>query len=192
MSVEDRLRRGLADNAQSIEASTERELTAVLARNRRRTQLRWVGYATTAAVAAVVTVIAFAFVGQRQPTTPPATPERATALAGRYVVDVPSSKQAKRLHVAGRWVIVMENDGGLAIVPPAGYTGIVSGASYRIEGDRVRTNSFIDSPGCQRTSDQSGLYEWQEAAGIVEFVAVKDACMARRIIFSGQPWVSVP
>ena len=192
MSVEDRLRRGLADNATNIEAFVERELTVVLARNRRRNQLRWAGYGALAAAAAVVAVIALTFIRQPHATTPPATPDTTTTLAGRYVVDVAPSKQAERLHVDGRWVIVLQEDGGLELVAPAGYTGIVSGASYRIEGDRVRTNSFIDSPGCQRTEDQSGLYEWHKTAGIVDFVLVHDDCAARRIVFSGQAWVSVP
>ena len=200
MSIEQRLRDGLAENARSIDPFVERELGAVLARKRRRTHLRWAGYGGMAAAAAVVTVVALALIGQRQATTPPATPDTTTTtsttttngLAGRYVVDVAASKQAEHLNLVGRWVIVLEDDGALELVPPVGYTGIVSGLSYRIEGDRIRTNAFIDSPGCQRTADQSGLYEWHQSGGVVDFVVAHDDCAARRLIFSGQTWVSAP
>lgn len=76
MSVDERLRQGLARNAGAVEASTERHLSTVLARARRRRRCRWSWAAAGAAASAAVLLLPSVFGVSR--TDNPATVARAT------------------------------------------------------------------------------------------------------------------
>jgi len=193
MSVEERLRTGLARNSDSLQPSVERDLALVLARKRRRTQRRWAGSGLAAAAAVTAIVLAVPHVGDRsQPAEPPSTAEvqePAGPVVGEYVVDVARTPGTRAAGVAGRWVITLAADGGMSFVPPPGYLGVVSGLSYRSDGDLMQTNALIDSPGCQTDGEEPGVYRWTQTVESLQFVLVRDPCDARRLVFAGQRWV---
>src|SRR4051812_25882656 len=107
MSVDERLRIGLARNAQSCNPDVEPLLEAALTRGRRDRRLRW-ARTTAGVMAAACTALVLALsLGWRSDRGAPLVPaDRATtsaALQGRYAGDVPTQPSAPG--VAGRWVL---------------------------------------------------------------------------------------
>jgi hypothetical protein len=134
---------------------------------------------------AVVTSLAV----ERQRAVP--QPTQPDDVQGSYVVRVPPSDIADEAGMVGRWVVSLSRDGSLRLVPPRQFDSSVSGASYRIEGEQLTTNAFVDQPGCQVTNRQLGVYTIDRTADGLTFHPVADDCPARVLLF-GQLWKDQP
>lgn len=188
MSIDRRLRTGLRHSAEAIRSDVSGALHAVEHRARRHrrvvTTARLAAAAATTVVVAVVgTMAVHRLRGAGVDVTPAGRPP-----VGTYVVDVPISELAQRQGMAGRWVVTLRSDGVLQLTPPEAFTGNPYGASYQTDGGLLRTNAFISSPGCQRSTDQIGTYRWVRTASELTFTIVADTCDARRLLFGGQAW----
>jgi hypothetical protein len=178
MSVDERLRAGLAANAETMEAAVERRLEEV--RDRRRGEVRrlWAGGALVAAatVAVVVALTGRPATRSAEPVDTPSPSESATAYAGPRIPDgswskVATAAEARRrgldapvvqrllgadgklpvtLRIAGdRFaILVTEEDGG---VPVPGDSGSLS---YDGRGRLVTVSESPGCPGC------IGVYTW--------------------------------
>jgi hypothetical protein len=187
MSIDQRLRAGLHRSADAIRPHVSDAFHAVEQRTRRQRRIAAIARLATAAAVAVVAAIVGTIAVHGLPRAgtgvlPAGQP------VGTYVVDVPTSDLAQRQGMAGRWVVALRPDGVLHITPPEEFTGNPYGASYQINGDLLRTNAFISSPGCQLSGDQMGIYRWIRIATELTFTVVADTCDARRLLFAGQAW----
>ena len=187
MSIDRRLRSGLQRSAEAIRSDVSGALQAVERRARRqRRVVAMARLATVAAVTVVAVIVGTVAVHRLSNVGTDVLP--AGQPAGRYVVNVPASDLARQHGMEGQWVVILRPDGVLQLTPPAAFTDNPYGASYQIDGDVLRTNAFISSPGCQRSSDQVGTYRWLRTATELNFTIVADACDARRLLFGGQTW----
>ncbi len=193
MSVEDRLRRGLAAQADAIEVPVELQLARVTQTTAQRGRRRWAVRALVAAAA--VTLLATASVlaldRRHDPDATvldtPATGER-VRLDGEYVVRIRSTPEADQLDLVGRWTVTIHLDGRLDLVPPPGQVAGISGASLRPSGDDlVETNALHGLPGCQAGSG-TGRYLWLLDGEALDFTAVGDDCAARLLLFGASTW----
>jgi hypothetical protein len=187
MSIDRRLRAGLVRSADAIRPDVSAARRAVEQRARRRGRIVTVARFAAAAAVAVVAAIVWTAALHGPPRAgmdvlPAGQP------VGAYVVDVPASDLAQRQGMAGRWVVTLRPDGVLHITPPEAFTGNSYGATYQTNGDLLRTNAFISSPGCQLSGDQMGTYRWIRTATELTFTVVADTCDARRLLFGGQAW----
>lgn len=187
MSVEERLRTALSRDAAGTATEPEIALRAVLRRHGRRRAARSAvaGLASAAAVLAVVLGVPW----WDDRAVAPAEPGQ-PGIVGEYVVDVAPGPRVSR-DLAGRWTVVVDPDGRLHIVAPAGYAGVVSGSAYRLKDDLVHTDALVSAAGCQNQL-QPGTYRWSDSGGQLTFAVVDDHCPARRTLFAGQPWQRVP
>ena len=187
MSVDQRLRNGLARIASDVTVKQSAALEVVQGRARR--QGRIVRTAQVLAVAAVLAVGMLVAVplGLGRPPSEPAVPP-GTELDGTYVVDVADTTANLRMGVAGRWVVTLRPNGGFEVIPPDTYQHPHSGITYRVEGDQLRTDALVSSPGCQAAGTYVGTYRWTRTDSNVRFVLVSDACPARMALFTGQDW----
>lgn len=74
MSVDDRLRAGLAENAETVQPALERRLAAVLVRRHRELSRRWAAAAVGLAAAGVAVMIAVVGPGSDRSSGPVDTP----------------------------------------------------------------------------------------------------------------------
>jgi hypothetical protein len=184
MSVDQRLRAGLHRSAAAIEPRTAAALTAVEARTRRgRRTARVARLAVATALAAAVAIASPAALDRLRGSGPHVSPAAPSPLVGTYVVDVPDSEPARRQGMAGRWVVTLHADGVVQLTQPDVFQGNPYGASYQTDGDVLRTDVFVSSPGCQLAPDSVGIYRWARAGGVLEFTVVSDGCEARRLLF---------
>ena len=192
MSIDRRLRNGLQDQALEIEPDTGDALVAVrtrAVRETRRVRVLQVAVAATVVLAAVFLLpLGLDRVGGENRTITPAAP---TGIEGTYVVDVAASAETRREGVAGRWVVTFGPDGLVDLSAPEGVSG-VSGGSYSVDGDVMRTSSLVDRPGCQASGRALGTYGWSDVGGAVRFTVVSDDCRARVLLFAGQDWEQWP
>jgi hypothetical protein len=187
MSIDRRLRAGLQHSAEAVRSDVAGALHAVERRARRQRRIVAIArLAATAVVAVVVAIVGTVAVhrlrGEGLNVLPAGPP------AGTYVVDIPSSDLAQRQGMVGRWVVTLRSDGVLNLTPPEAFTGNPYGASYQTDGDLLRTNAFMSSPGCQGTGDPIGTYRWVRTATKLTFTIIADSCNARRLLFGGQAW----
>jgi hypothetical protein len=198
MSVEHRLRAGLNADAETITPAVEAELATVIARVAVRRRRRWATRAGAAGLAAAAAVALILVVGGRQPAGGPGpahdpAPDT-SVLAGEYVVDVPATAAARRLGMAGRWVVRIGQDGLMDLTPPARaeLSQPLSGAFVRVEEDRIETNAFIGAmPGCQ-SGDALGSYRWSLQGSVLTFYELGEDCAGRTALFLDAAWERVP
>ncbi len=194
MSFESRLRQGL-DSAAGPSADVEGALAEVRSRHRRRVRGRRTAAVLTSVVAVVSLTLGAPTVLERWQDLrgldelPPAA-TTAESLVGTYVVDVEASLAAEQDGMAGRWTVRMQEGGAVEMVPPGGFRGTASGSSYRAEAGVVRVDAFLSDVLCQsaQVTEPVGSYRWTRTSDTLVFVAVSDACAARRLLFAGQPW----
>lgn len=189
MSVEDRIRAGLAREADLVDPSVELAHVELVRRHHRRRRARvssWTVGVATAAAAAFLVVLGLDPLESDEP-TPVAEP---SAVQGRYVVDVAATAESRSAGVTGRWVFVLEKDGSLQVIPPAEHRGSVSGAAYEVEGELLRTDALLQEPGCQ-VGEAPVAYRWRVDRDTLWLTPVGDDCPARRIVFASQPWERV-
>jgi hypothetical protein len=176
MSVDDRIRRGLRANAESLYPEVESALPRVRWRRRRTRVRNW-----TASVAAVAAVVAgSAILVDHVRSTPPPPAHRSGGLVGDYNAIAPQGSPQ-----AGGWQVAFGADGRLTIRPPAAYHGIVSGALFSSTATTFRTNLFGED---KCSGDPVGSYTWHRKGPRLLFMVVDDPCDARTAFFSGSRW----
>ena len=186
MSVDQRLRRGLASIAADVTAEPLPALEIVQGRARRHDRIvRTVQVAAVAVALVLGMLIAVPFDGGRQRTEPV---QAGGELEGTYVVDLADTAPNRRIGVVGRWVVTLWPDGGVDVIAPDAYRRPPTGATYRVDGNELRTNTFVDGMGCQAAGAYVGTYRWTRDGSEVRFVLVSDACPPRIALFTGQDW----
>ncbi|MGZ5404578.1 MAG: hypothetical protein ACXWDL_08000 [Nocardioides sp.] len=192
MSIDRRLRNGLQDEASGIDPDTHDALALVQTRAVRETRRTRVFQAAAAVAVAVLVAILLPLgldrLGGEDRRITPAAP---LGLEGTYVVDVVASAETRRAGVAGRWVVTFAPNGLVDLAAPEGVSGI-SGGSYSVEGEVMRTSSLVDQPGCQASGRALGTYRWSRVDDGVRFAVVSDDCQARVLLFAYQDWERVP
>jgi hypothetical protein len=199
MSLDRRMRDGLARITSGIEPDLDPHLRAVVRTGRRRIAFR----RATVALIAMAAVAGGIFVGPRafdavenfeqrpagQPTTgPPTTAIGAQAIAGTYTRAVPTNgPEVRRNHLEGTWTIELRPDGSMAVTGPPSFTGVVSGAQFQVQGDTFRTTLFIQDV-CSNLPVPT--YRWTRVGNRLTFTPVDDRCRGRVAVLSSGPWVS--
>lgn len=183
MSVEDRIRRGMAANAAAHQPAVETSLDRVRGRARLRRALSVTG---AAAAVAAVTTIAVAAWPSPPPADTPAAPDRSptSALFGRYAADVTTPAR-----LAGHWVLTFHGDGTLAVEPPHGYSGVVSGTLFTADEQTFRTNLFAQDV-C--ADGGNGAVAWARAGQRLVLRGSDDPCVARQHFFTTSEWSVIP
>ncbi len=194
MSVDDRLRGALRDQADAFVPPVETALDRVRARG-----ARW--RSATAALVAAAAVAAIVAIGgvwavaelDGQDALPPAespmapeSPTRAaaddaTSLRGPIRAEVPGPAA-----LAGTWKLTLHGNGTMDVAPPAGYDGDVSGALFTADTASFRTTLFGRDV-CR--GDGTGIYSWLRVGERIEFQGVSDTCADRSAFFENSPWV---
>ncbi len=193
MSVEQRLRDGLARNSEAFRPDVERRLVAVLRRQRHRSRLRWT-LAGVAAVAFLVAGSAFApgllASRDRGDTRVGSTAAAGQVLAGTYRTTVPAAGGiVTDRNLSGTWTVTWNNDGRLRVQSPAGYTGVLSGALFQSTPGAVRTDAFQQDL-CSGL--QIGSYRWTRAGSRLMFTVADDRCEGRIAVLTSAPWTRIP
>lgn len=194
MSVEERLRGALRDQAASFTPPVETALDRLHAR--RRTE-RWRSAAVAvAASAAVVAVVAGALATARggimggdappadRPTasTTGAEPSAIAPLRGSIVGDVDQPAM-----LGGRWTLDLNGNGTIDVSPPARFDGRVSGPMFTADGGFFRTSLFQDDL-CAR--DGTGIYTWVRVGEQIDFEVLSDRCAGRARFFADSTWTT--
>lgn len=193
MSVDDRLRSALREQANSFLPPVETALDRVHARGRIE---RWRGAAVAMMASAGAAVAIFGALAMldgpgeddappplEQPTGSPsgtATDTPQPPLRGSITGDV---KQPAEL--AGRWTIRLNGNGTMDVTPPAGFAGVVSGALFTADSTSFRTTLF-QADLC--SGDGTGIYDWLRVGERIEFQVVSDTCDGRSRFFEDSAW----
>jgi hypothetical protein len=192
MSVDERLRSALRDQADAFGPQVEDALDRVRARGRFE---RWRGAAVAvAASAAAVAAIAGAVValdGPRQEDAPPV--EQPTASASGTATDGPQAPLRGTITadvdqpgaLAGPWTLQLNGNGSIDASPPPEFGGEVSGPVFTADGNSFRTSLFGDDL-C--AGDGSGIYSWLRVGDRIEFTALSDTCADRARFFTDSTW----
>lgn len=187
-----RVRRALTTLPAPDQEQTRAALHTVLERSTgrrpdRSASTRW-GRATLAAAATVGVVAATAAVGafitedsDRPP--PLERPTPATAIGTWERLVTASGADA----TSGRWTMTLTPEGVLRLTGPAGAPSS-EGASYSIDGRRVRVDAFVNNVCADLPA---GTYGWTVATGDLTLSLLDDPCTPRADLFSGT-WRSVP
>ena len=147
MSVDERLRSALRDQAEAFVPPVETALDRVRARGGR---WRAVTIALTASAAAAVAVVGVWAVAEMTgedaiPTTVPTAPASPTGAAeddgsplrGSIRADV-----AEPAALAGAWTLTLNGNGTMDVTPPPGFVGDVSGALSTADSTSFRSTLF--------------------------------------------------
>lgn len=188
MSVDDRLRTGLAANASSLEPEVERRLSAVRARDRRRRAVRWsAGLAVAAASTAAALVLLDGPGGTPEPLRPVQTPSGSASPQSALLTGEYAGRLTGPGDLAGRWVLRFDAAGTLDVTAPAAYEGVLSGVLFEATDD-FRTNLFQ-----QDTCVNQGLgrYSWQRSGRRLTFAVLDDPCASRVRLLDGVRWREV-
>ena len=198
MSIEDRLRNGLARNAASFEPDTETTLERVVSRTRRRSHRRRLVVGFAAAAAAAAAVVGLVLVQRpRDEIRSAAEPAQATegtgpvvpALTGRFEATVDDDAAGGLpFNIAGRWVIELDTDGSMQVTAPDTYTGVVSAALFQATPEWFRTSLF-EQDLC--SGQPSGTYRWELTGSTLQFTEMDDLCDGRVAVLAGQQWSKI-
>lgn len=185
MSVDERLRAGLAANAaQGVDPDVEQLLERVLERSRRLRARRWVTL-TTGVAAACTALALLATVRWAADDRSPHPATTSTHVApGRYaglVEAVPGAAEA-----SGRWTLDLDARGRLTVTAPPGFTRDHSGTQGVLNGDRLRTTLFQHDL-CR--GQAAGTYAVERRADHLGLVRLKDPCAARSVLLGATSWV---
>ncbi len=193
MSVEDRLRRGLASNAEAFDPQVERRLAVVVRRRRRRQLLRH----GAVVVAACSFLLAGAVVVPRllsddlgrvvvEVGRPVESAGAGQVLTGGYATTVPAATGVVNdASLAGRWTLTLRADGTLAVQTPAAYRGVLSGALFTSTSSVFHTSVF-DQDLCSGLGVAS--YRWTRSGSALTFTVADDRCPGRIAIFTSATW----
>src|SRR3954454_9738458 len=146
MSVDDRLRDGLARNASAYEPDVERRLRQVRGSTVRPRRPAWIGnwwMPVGAAFAVLALVLAGVVLHVRRPLPAPTTPITSERLTGRLTAILPDRSGVVRTDgLAGTWVLRLRPDGTLRATAPSTYHGVLSAALFESTADGFRTSLF--------------------------------------------------
>lgn len=186
MSVDDRLRAGLAANAElGLDPDVEQHLARVMERSRRRRALRWVTLASGVAVAGTAVALAVTVGWGADDRSPRPATTSTQAAPGRYaglVGALPGAPDA-----SGRWTLYLDGGGRLTVTAPPGSTRDLSGTQGVLAGDRLRTTLFQHDL-CQ--GQPAGTYTVERSAERLALVRLVDPCTARSTLLGTTTWVS--
>jgi len=181
MSVDERLRAGLAANAMTFQPAVESRLEEARGRGRRRRATR-VAVALVAAASATVLAVSFPHESDRLPPAAPDTsPSPTTELFGRYEADV-----IRPGRLSGHWVLEFVGNGTVQVTPPDGYAGVVSGTLFTADGTTLQINLFAQDE-CADLAN--GEFSWSRQGPRLMLREALDACAARRLFFTENDWV---
>ena len=192
MSLDRRLRVGLAESATAVDPDVPGSLAEVLVRGRARrraarTQRIALAGAACLAIGAVSATVLFHLATERDSNvtaTVPPDPDY-VAVAGTYAGTVEAGTWLLPTRgVVGDWSLRLGVAGRLQLVPPAGFDGQTAPARFSVDGSRLRTNV---SPGglCAGTS---GLYKYGISGGRLHLVTVQDPCEMRAALLGARQW----
>ena len=138
----------------------------------------------------MVLTIGISWTARLRAPEPPLTSDPAPAVAGAYVVDVADAAWSRNERMVGRWIVELTPDGTMEILPPDSFLGGRDGISYQINGDRLRTNAFVNSLcDATATTSQVGTYRWTLTATTLRITAINDSCHTRRMFFTAPVWL---
>ena len=179
MSIDERLARGLAQNADVAPPPVEHHLERVRTRRRWRLSIRVV--ATAAAACAVVVGAGSWFGLLPSADVEPAGP---SGLAGSYEVTVERGPGSAGL--AGTWDVRVDDAGSISVTPAAEVTGTATRTGgYELRGRQLTTDLFVTEPGCQAGGPAVGTYRVVTTSPSARFAEVADGCPARLALFGG-------
>jgi hypothetical protein len=187
MSVDDRIRSGLAANAHTVEPDVEALLSTTLTRHRRRRTARWAAVAALAAAACTALVLALTSLGgpAPAPTVPANRSSTVPPLPGRYAGQVAALPTTPS--VAGQWVLDFRADRTVAVTAPRAYDGVVSGVLYTVAGSELRIDLF----GQDLCSGKlPGRYSMTSTGGRLVLTLIADACSNRVAILTTTTWTA--
>jgi hypothetical protein len=188
MSIDDRMRAGLAANAELLPPPVEEHLDAVRRRHRHRTRgrvLLAVAASVVLAVAAPLTVRSIVGTGPE-----PAEPAPSPSLTGSYRVVVRGA--GATADMTGSWTVTLGADGQVQLKAPADASLVADeGLHYQVRGDVLTTNLFLDRVGCQRGDPPVGAYEFAVSGTRASFTTLSDVCEPRVLLFSST-WERLP
>ena len=192
MSLDRRLRVGLAESATAVDPDVPGSLAEVLARGhaRRRAartqRIALAGAACLAIGAFSATVLFHLAPDSDSGVTASVPPDpNYVAVAGTYAGTVEAGTWLLPTPgVVGDWSLRLGVAGRLRLVPPPGFAGQTAPARFSVDGSRLRTNV---SPGglCAGTS---GLYKYGISGGRLRLVTVKDPCEVRAALLGARQW----
>lgn len=186
MSVDDRLRSALAQQAEMHVSRVEEALDGVRARGRRD---RWRTFGVVVAAAVVVVVGSVMTVDRLGPlpTPKPAAPAPSTpydaetrALRGTLAADV-----SRPAVLRGNWVLRLNGNGTIDATAPPGSGRTADGAVFTADGSSFRTSLFGRDV-CR--GDGTGIYTWLRAGDRLEFTTLSDNCRARELFLTDTSW----
>jgi hypothetical protein len=193
MSVERRLREGLASNAEDFDPHVERRLARVVSRRRHRQRLRrGAVVVATAALLAVCAVLAPGLFGPNSRTVPvevgkpTGSADFGQILTGTYSTTIPAAPGVvTSASLAGRWTLTFKPDGTLAIQTPPAYTGVLSAALFTSTPSGFRSGIF-DQDLCSGLGIAS--YRWTRSGPTLKFRVADDRCAGRVAVFTSATW----
>jgi len=77
----------------------------------------------------------------------------------------------------------------MGVVAPVGFTGVLSGSLFQVEGGQFRT-ALIGQDVC--SFDSPGTYRWIRSGDTLTFEALNDPCRARVELFTSGSWRAGP
>lgn len=192
MSIDDRLRGGMTANATAHQPTVESSLEQVRGRGRRSHSRRLlIAAGSVAAVSATVLVVAWPHATDRSGPIAPApspkvlpTASPTSALFDRYESDVSSPAQ-----LAGHWVLELDGNGTVTVIPPNHYAGVVSGTLLSADDTILRTNLFAQDV-CADLGN--GEFQWTREGARLALRESDDPCALRRTFFTENRWVADP
>jgi hypothetical protein len=192
MSLDRRLRVGLAESATAVDPDVPGSLAEALARGRARrraarTQRIALAGAACLAIGAVSATVLFHLARDSDSSVTATVPPdpNYVAVAGTYAGTVEVGTWLLPTQgVVGDWSLRLGVAGRLQLVPPPGFAGQTAPARFSVDGSRLRTDV---SPGglCAGTS---GLYKYGISGGRLRLVTVKDPCEMRAALLGTRQW----
>jgi hypothetical protein len=181
-----RVRGALTELPAPGDQATREALRVVLDRSSgpRRTPRSWVAPAVVAATVALLLGLLGAVLNRPDQDVPTPAPAPRDALTGEWQQRVTG---VSRDGWAGRWHLVLEGDGVLALSGPKTVRDSTEGASYEVTSNHLRVDVFVNSA-CPE--QPAGVYEWRVTGDRLVLDAVSEPCLARAELFVGT-WTRV-
>lgn len=187
MSVDDRIRSALREQADVFDPSPEIALLSVRNSGRRA---RWGAASVAAAAAAVVVVAGVAGWNRLQPPAGTGPADQPTSASDPATTSPPlrglvRGDVTKPPDLAGHWALRLNGNGSLDVEPPAAFAGELAGALFTADGDTFRTTLFQRD---RCLGEGTGIYTWLAVGDRIAFEVVSDPCRARARFFEESDW----
>ncbi|HEY3214110.1 MAG TPA: hypothetical protein VGL16_12990 [Actinomycetota bacterium] len=194
MSLDRLIREGVDRLTSDVDPDVERHLYTSLRGARRRVRTRRI----TLAVGTVASIALVLIAGPRlldvlndrpapanRPSPVVIGPE---AIAGTYTVTVADGPAVvAEAGLAGEWTVKLRPDGTMGMIAPPTFTGSLEGISFEVDGDRLRTNAFVNDlcNEAQGVGLAVGVYRWELVGDDLLLEPQDDACEGRVAILGG-------